>query len=220
METFYSEVREMGQIRLPPPHGIRVLMMPFLLEDIEHSLPDFLMEWKETLKILAAGSMLSDGTAYLTIDERQVGVGQHHRRPGLHVDGWTEEGVPGSWGGGGWGRRGWITVSSHRGCIAWAQQFQGTPRAYGEVEHLREQCKAEYRVILKAYHVYKMSDLAVHETVAQERKVQRQFIRLSLPSQAGWPISCTPNPRGIKPTGPLFPPRLREFTGYQPSWQT
>lgn len=196
------------RVSLPKPSHIRILMMPFLIHNLD-TLP-LSEEWRGIVHQMKGGLPLH-GIAYLTIDERTVPAGFTHRRPGLHVDGWVDDVNDGGWGGGGWGITGWSTLSSHVGCIAYKQSFKGLPKSFGDCEHLREECKqGEF---LEASHIYLMGNLAVHKSVPILKETLRQFVRLSFPSEAGWPISCTPNPLGIKPKK-LLPARPEHFTNY------
>lgn len=202
-----------GEIKLPEFSGIRVLMMPFYLEDIKGSLPELLKPWINVIKAMRVGI---SGMAFITIDELDVPRGKRHRRPGLHVDGWTYDGECGMWGGGGggqWGNGGWVTVASRNGCAAYRQEFRGVPAEYGNCDHLRDQLQK--RETLKPRHMYRMQPMTVHETIPSPGG-PRQFARLSLPSELGcWPISCTPNPFGIAPRR-IGPARPIAFTNYTP----
>lgn len=258
-----SKTTKLGNIVLPGFSGIRILMMPFWLEDVAGTLPDFLSGWERSIQELVDLAPCQSGVAYLTIDEAVVQAGTTHRRPGLHVDGWRDdsEGLEcsgGGWGspsgssGGFWGgpeypiaedppaakfpppsdpkpprpprRRenivreidlsGWLTISSIVGCRAWNQAFTGEPRKFGDCEHLRSQFAEENAIVLEPGTAYHLNSLAVHESLPQRETAARQFVRLSMPSAAGWPSSCTANPLGVRPGGPILPPRPDAFTNY------
>jgi len=55
--------------------------------------------------------------------------------------------------------------------------------------------------------LYWLSSLCVHESLPVVQDVHRQFVRISLPSTADWYEGCTPNPKGIQPTGKIMPRR-------------
>jgi hypothetical protein len=210
---------ESNKVALPAFSGVRVLMMPIVLEDIRHSLPEAIRQWADVIEAMKESGKQSSGVAYLTIDERIVPEGYCHRRPGLHVDGWTDDGG-GAWGGGGmWGKRGFAVVASREGCAAYDQDFYGQPKQYGDCDHLRHECKDNCREVLAANRIYCLSQLAVHESIPQRNPGPRQFARLSFPSGAGWFQSCTPNPLGVLPTGPILPARPQSFTNYEPMVQ-
>jgi hypothetical protein len=212
---FHSEFEIVGGVKLPTFRGTRILMMPLHLDDIFFSLPSNLRQWTPIIKAMKSNN---EGTAYLTIDERYVRRGLRHRRPGLHVDGWNDKVLDsGVWGGGNYGSRGWATVASHTGCAVWNQSFEGEPKQWGDCSHLQEQCDPLRETRLRPSTIYRMGRLAVHETLPMHQSGYRQFVRLSMPSKGGWPISCTPNPRGIKPDAEIIGPRPTEFTRYVPS---
>ena len=220
---FDSVVQDVGCVALPRPTGLRLLMMPMLLEDVFGSLPVALHahHWVPVVAALVQLAPCHRGVGYLTLDERLVRNGQHHRRPGLHVDGWPDEGHAGpggAWGGGGgWGGgQGMVVVASHLGSVAYRQTFSGQPQRFGDCEHLRPQITVG-PLPLQAGHVYHLGSLAVHETIPAGGDQFRQFVRLSMPSRAAWPRNCTPNPLGIQPTGPIIDARPAEFTGYEPN---
>ena len=102
---------------------------------------------------------------------------------------------------------GMLSVSSHVGCRAWNQWFTGVPYLQGECEHMREQCRDEASLLLEENTVYWMDPYCVHESLEQSQNTNRQFLRLSLPSQCGWFEGCTVNPLGVMPTGPIMPRR-------------
>lgn len=212
---WYSDVDDCGPVTLPPPTGIRVLMMPFYLHSVRASLPLSLSSWVPTLEAMLTREP-TIGVGYVTIDERAVKAGQHHRRPGLHVDGWADEQDSGVWGGGAWGRRGCLMAASHLGSLAYRGTFTGTPMRYGDCDHLHEQRSDVSLVLLTANTCWRLGALTVHETVPLRYPARRSFVRISFPSSAGWPSSCTPNPLGILPTGPMLPPRPSRFTRYTP----
>jgi hypothetical protein len=63
--------------------------------------------------------------------------------------------------------------------------------------------------------VYLCAPDLVHEGLPMAVDTPRQFCRVSFPSDAPWYEGYTPNPLGIKPTGPIHPPRS-EFMAYRP----
>ncbi len=207
---FESVCRKVGQLQLPAFTGTRIMMMPVIIGDLS-SIPETLNEWRDSLKALFDLSPQYAGqVGYLTIDEKQVVPATTHRRAGRHVDG-VYRGVAGPWGGGGWGAAGtgMLTVASHVGCRAWNGQFEGFPGYEGECDHLADQCCPENEVVFGAGEVYWVDGLCVHESIPQAQAVDRQFVRLSMPSTAPWFEGYTENPMGVKPTGPILP--RREF---------
>ena len=133
---FTSEFRKVGELALPPFSGTRVMMLPIIIGE-RGSMPESVSHYAWTawrLAHMADPAHLGE-VGYLTIDEKLVPAGRTHRRAGMHVDGGQDRG----WGGGGrpWASAtGMLTVSSHGGCRAWAQDFAGDVGDEGDCEHL------------------------------------------------------------------------------------
>ncbi len=212
---FNSEFKKVGELYLPAFSGTRVMMLPVMLGDDE-SIPEFLHHYKNAVSGLfqMADEDHIGKVGYLTIDEKAVKPKATHRRAGLHVDG-VYQGESGAWGGGkgtggGWGARGagMLTVASHPGCRAWNQDFTGWPGWEGECDHLAEELQG-LGTLFGANEVYWVDGMCVHESVPQPVEVNRQFVRLSMPSDAPWFECYTVNPLGVMPTGEILP--RREF---------
>lgn len=202
-DKFTSKFKHLGKIDLPEFKGTRIMMMPVILGDI-NSIPDFLKDWNKALENLFAMSNCKEGIGYLTIDEKTVEPTKTHRREGKHVDG-VYQGSYGGWGGGGgWGSvgNGMLTVASHAGCRAWAGEFIGRPGWEGECDHLADQC--DEGTLFAPNDVYWLDGLCVHESVPMTERVNRQFVRLSMPSDSPWFEGYTVNPLGVKPTGRIL----------------
>lgn len=288
--SFQSVVDPIGNVLLPDFTGLRIMMMPFLLEDVAGSIPESMRQWKPAISRMLEKAPKSKGVAYLTIDEAMVKAGETHRRPGLHVDGigpspetiyggWGGGGTPfiGSWGGGGnypppppvapkpvappkppkfvptpenpgyggWGGGHWkpgvggwgsgmssqltgihgggrqskeearmtgmLVAASVYGCRGWDQEVDGFPLAEGVCEHLRPQLRDESQIRMLAGQAYFCSPLAVHESVPMVRDTKRQFVRISMPSDAPWYDGYTVNPLGVLPEGPIHPARTEQM---------
>lgn len=209
MSGFVSDCRYAGQIQLPAFSGTRVMMLPVVLGDAA-SIPDFLSHWKPALTRLweLTAAPLLGMVGYLTIDEKRVKSGTTHRRAGKHVDG-VYRGGAGCWGGGGWGspEHGMLVASNPAGCRAWVGRFYGETGDNGECEHLSEQCERLPEVVFKSNEVWHVGGMCVHESIPQVADVDRQFVRLSMPSSAPWFEGYTVNPKGVLPTGPILPRR-------------
>ena len=212
-----SEIVRCGHVSFPEFSDTRAMMMPFLLEDPYGSLPVSMSGWKPTVAVILTHSKVKSGVGYLTIDEAHVKAGTTHRRPGLHVDGIGPNGTIGGWGGGGggWGKNGMLVAASHVGCRGWAKTFIGDAGNNGDCEHLREQCDDKDAIIMEAGEVYWCGPLAVHESTPILDDCARQFVRVSMPSDAPWYEGYSVNPMGIQPTGPIHAPRA-EFMGFRP----
>jgi hypothetical protein len=207
---FQSDFSEAGALTFPHFSGVRVMMMPVLLEDAT-TVP--IKQWREPFRQLVEMSPVRKGTAYLTIDEALVDAGETHRRPGLHVDGIGPDGREAGWGGGGgWGSGGMLVAANVTGCRAWAQNFDGYPHANGDCEHLREQLGKPRQ--LHENRVYMCGPLTVHEAIPMRRAARRSFVRLSMPNDCPWYEGYSRNPLGIEPTGPVHSART-EFMAYR-----
>jgi len=224
MKSFESVFKAHGAVALPGFSGTRIMMMPVRLGDMS-TLPDTLGPYKDVIAALFSLQDYDGETGYITIDEKSILPGEAHRRAGKHVDG-IYRSTAGSWGGGGgWagggkpapkkGPRpainpssahgtGMLTVSSHAGCKAWNQSFSGWPGDEGECEHLASQCREDAAKVFEAGCIYWADPLCVHESLLMTETVQRQFIRLSLPSTAPWFEGYTANPLGIMLSGPVL----------------
>lgn len=204
-------LRDMGRINLPPPTGIRVMMMPFDLGRARETLPNTLGLWRGVVNAMCGLVDDLTGIGYLTIDEALVEAGTTHRRPGLHIDG---VGPYGGGGGGYAGREGMLMVASHVGCRVWDQKLTFNPGKDGDCSHLAKLLDPDKAVVLRPNRAYWCSPVAVHETIPAETDVMRQFCRISFPSEEPWHEGYTPNPLGIQPTGPIHPART-EYMGYR-----
>ncbi|MFB6225628.1 MAG: hypothetical protein ABEI13_04190 [Candidatus Paceibacteria bacterium] len=234
MQTFASLVQKVGSVKLPPFNGVRILIMPYKLEDPEGTIPDFvgkhyLAPWRPTVKAIGRFMPNKHGTAYLTIDEAIVEAGETHRRPGLHVDG------VGPWGDDNpiWSsdvfssknqpdtreakylRGGMFLAASHTGCRAWDKDFTGYPGPDGDCAHLEDQCNPQEAIYMKPGGLYWCGPYGVHEAISMEERTARQLIRVSTPSNAPWYEGCTENPLGIEPDGPIAPKREAQMA-YRP----
>lgn len=126
-----------------------------------------------------------------------------------HVDG-VFQGRTGAWGGGGsWGSvgNGMLTVSSHPQCKAWKESLDGVPGREGECDHLVGQCRDKDSQVFQPGDVYWLDGLCMHESLPATEAIDRQFVRLSLPSNGPWFEGYTENPNGVRPTGEILPAR-------------
>ena len=205
-----SLVTPLGEVTFPRFSSLRIMMMPFRLDN-PNTVP---LDWARPVfdQLLATGLIGLRETGYLTIDEALVRAGEHHRRPGLHVDG------AGAWGGGGggWGSNGFVVAASHVGSRAWNGTFDIEPDAEGCLEHVRSGFFESCATDLAAGVAYLMSPMAVHESITMKEDTLRQFMRISFPNDAPWFEGYTPSPFGVRPTGPVLPRRERQMA-WRPS---
>lgn len=236
LESIFFHVAE---VPFPNFSGLRILHMPIILGE-EDSIPKDLHGYLPLLEIAASKFPQHAGdVVYFTIDEKKLKTGQTHRRPGLHVDGWHKVkvgehyigGGGGSWGGGGgsWGGAsysvgsykktldnegtGLLTAANKIGCRAWMKTYSGEPEAEGDCEHMRSLFPKSKGVLLQPNQLYWLNPLCVHESIPVTEDMDRQFVRISLPSNSDWYEGCTPNPLGVLPTGSVKPRRTR-FMGF------
>jgi len=228
---YKSVFKELKPVTLPAyiDHGAirntRVLMLPFLLEDIQ-SLPDALSHYEQTVQELIEIAPVKEGVAYLTIDEKPVKKGDTLRKKGLHVDGlgtddrtdlgpWAATGIQYQcktmwndetkrWYHSAAGIGGMLTVSSPAGCRAWCKEFKGTIGNNGDCEKLREQFPDSEATVFKAGVAYWCNSACVHESLPMDKDTCRTFVRLSMPCKAPWYRGYTKNPKGVEPTGPII----------------
>lgn len=195
-----SKIEDFGTVEFPAFSGVRVMMMPFLMQGPRNSLPDSLGMYRDAVASICSMATVKEGVGYLTIDEALVRAGETHRRPGLHVDGFGAYG-----GGGGYAANGMFLASTHEGCVGYAQSYEGEPGMDGDCEHLRSELGSG--AVMRAGHVYWCSPMALHESLPMRADIHRQLIRVSMPSDAPHHREYTPNPTGVQPTGEPAPAR-------------
>ena len=213
MRSMFSKLNE---VVLPEFSNTRIMMMPVILGNLA-GIPEHYKElvskfYKQVDKLEREGKLVSKAIGcigYLTIDERIVKAGESLRRKGKHVDG-VYQGKIGAWGGGGgWGSvgNGMLTVSSTEHCKVYSGFFQGFPGDDGECDHINTDNMIH--TLLKANTVYRLDGLCIHESLPVVEDTQRQFIRLSLPSNGPWFEGYTKNPYGILPSDEILPERTQ-----------
>lgn len=215
LDGFTSVGYKVGNVKnlFPKFSGVRVMMMPFYIDDIDGSIPDNLSQYKTILKEMVKSApkhvqYWEGNTAYLTIDEKVLEAGQCQRKEGLHVDGMYNGTLSGAWGGsgGGWGScgNGMLLVSNTDDlCKMWTGEFSGVPVDDGDCSHLADQLDSKEETSFKAGEVIWADGLCVHQSFAPKVKTNRQFIRISMPNNSPWFEGYTENPLGIKPSGKI-----------------
>ncbi len=206
---FTSKIDDLGPFELPAYTGTRWMMLPFRLDDVKRTISR--EDWHEAIKKMVAMAPVKEGVGYLTIDEAGVSRGETHRRPGIHVDGVGPSGGIGGWGGGGggWGTGGMVVVASHTGCRAWDGEFDARIGPNGDCSHMRDMLADEAAIPLLGGRAYRLNETAIHESIPMGISQKRQFIRLSMPSDAPWYEGYTRNPLGVEPMGPVHPARTK-----------
>lgn len=216
-----SELIELGRVELPEFSGVRCQMMPFRVDDPSGTVP--FEQWRPLVSFVCSIAK-EHGVGFLTIDEAIVQPGQHHRRPGLHVDcggSATDHGgapppapkhggsppAPGPAHGASGGHGGMFTVASHRGCRGYVGIVAGDQGADGDCSHLLDRIAGLRRVDMLPDVLYWANHTFIHETLPATEVQSRQFVRVSMPSAAPWHSDYTPSPIGIRPAGPIVGPR-------------
>ena len=206
-ETFNSVYRKVWNhtpIKFPEYTGLRIMMMPVILDSWLGIPPNYYGLVQRLYDVME--SRFKGEIGYLTIDEQELEPGETLRRGGLHVDGYYH-GRCGAWGGGGgWGSvgNGMLTISSTPHCKAYLGTFNGKPGDEGECDHLILPNEGE---IFDAGHIYWVDGACVHESLPVTENTKRQFVRLSMPNNGPWFEGYTENPEGIKPSGEILPRR-------------
>lgn len=214
-DGFHSLFEKVGDVveLFPTFSGKRIMMMPFYLDDLS-SLPESLDGYKPLLSRMIGSKpehirYFDNNVAYLTIDEMHLTAGEIQRNPGKHVDGMYKGEIAGAWGGGGggWGStgNGMLLVSNTDNlCSAWGGYFHGSPVGDGDCSGLEEQCTDERRTDFKAGEVFWADGLCVHESFPAVVDTDRQFVRISMPSNSPWFVGYTENQLGVKPNGEII----------------
>jgi hypothetical protein len=178
------------------------MMMPFALHDMT-TVPPGYRAMVTSICDKLYGPPGGIGVAYLTVDEARLRAGEHHRRPGLHVDG------VGAWGGGGggWGASGFVLACTVQPPIAWTGRVKGWPGPDGDCSDLAAALPRDGRR-LATHEAYLCGPLLVHASTPMGRPGPRQFLRISLPNICPWFEGYSESPYGVKPTGPILPRRV------------
>lgn len=186
-----SDYRRLGPVDLPHK-GRSLRMHPFDLGAVK--LPRDYEDYLRPVSYVCRVAGATEGTAYLTVDEKTVEAGAAHRKPGPHVDGcwmpsssvWDHMVRPS------WnhkcnlipGRMPIIVAASVAGCIAWRGKFKGEPKADGDLSHIADQLTDGE--ILPANVAYILSPDCVHESMKFTEKTTRTFMRIALPVGFPW----------------------------------
>ncbi len=145
-------------------------------------------DYLPVIKSLIEASGVSEGIAYLTVDEKLVKAGETQRKPKPHVDGNYEPSYR-SWGhgggGGGWNhscniipkRMAVIVAASVAACMAWTGQFDAEPKSDGDLSHV----ELGEGTLFEANVGYLLSPSCVHESLPMAQDTLRTFIRIALP---------------------------------------
>jgi len=143
----------------------------------------------------------TDEPIYMMVDQGIVRAGHHHRRSGLHIDGYWNPGVyahgmPSRPPGHGhvptpdrprhvhamnWGPEAIILASDVSSCRAMIGDFNGLPADGGDCSHIDVSDMDEVRLL--AGYAYAGNVTMLHESLPVARDCARTLIRLNVP---GW----------------------------------
>ena len=190
-----SQVKNLGAVEFPEFSESHVYMREFNLEN--PVFPKSALKYIELINKMLLLSPIKSGKSWLTVDSRCIQKGESHRRRGPHVDGRYTL----SWGKG--GGNGWLNgyggevlsdeqqcseyahplggmliASDKPGCQYWIGDFDETPGQGGNCLKFNLN-KPE---IMLDNHVYLANSTCVHESIEQDESVNRQLIRITLPS--------------------------------------
>lgn len=196
-----------GTVSFPPPSGIDINMMPFIMGD-ETSLPENLQEYYDPLVGMCPVSRTELGkVCYLSITERYIEKGNTQRRGGLHIEAPVHHFSfsPGGYKRARWGM-GQMTLEEFKGgiytasnvsnsCAIWdALVDKSTTDSHGGMEHLRPLLNAPY--LIQANELIWMTDRTPHQAIPQYESGYRQFFRLVTSDFNVWHAQhCNANPK-------------------------
>lgn len=150
-------------------------------------MPEGFVDYDPLVETLLRSAGLTNGRAFVTVDEKVVKAGTSQRRPGPHVDGCYNPQLH-VWGhgGGGWNhhcnnipipRMPIIVASSVAGCVAWRGVFNAEPRNDGDLSHVQ----LGEGELLPPNVGYLLTPDCIHESRTFEQDTRRTFLRIALP---------------------------------------
>ena len=193
-------------MELPDWQGDQLYMHPIDLAQ-PAKLPEQLQRWEPFIGKMLLSSPTRTGTAYVTIDQREVQPNHTHRRGGPHVDG----NFLFAWNGSGGGGSGWLTgedgrvlppelhkmqycsdtgatliASSYSACKGWVGDYDDEPAQGGNCAHFAEKLKSMASLLMKPFRLYLMGSTAIHESlpIQSDTPVRRTLLRITLPEHA------------------------------------
>lgn len=178
-----SRSKYVGGIEFPQYAGRQHYMATTSGENV--SLPEHISCYDRAVQRLC-DALSYKGIIHVTIDEKELQVGQTQRKPELHVDG--------RFNGQAWGHTGWnhycnevpiprmsvAVASTVARCKVYHGDFVGTPGPQGDLSHIRDQVGEGILVPANEWHV--LSPDCVHESLPMEQKCRRSFIRVAFES--------------------------------------
>lgn len=199
-------LRHVASIAFPAFAGRSVNMMPFVMGDAS-SVPEELRDYLPLIDACDVSDSEIGKVGYLTIDERYIDETGAHRRPGIHTEGFGNEG----WGGGNWGRGrvGWgggnwggqegglyMANSIDESCILYDTAVVDTSFGGAVTD---EQVAGAASVLMPKDALFWIHDRTPHASLPVAR-TNRQFFRLVTSDVSLWFAKhSTPNRLGVLP---------------------
>eukprot|EP01083_Nonionella_stella_P013903 39123_1 len=226
-QIYAKQISSWNVAVFPPPTGINVNMMPFIMSNdfSDSKLPLFLESYWTMVRIcLNSDDSQRDKIGYLTVHESMVKKGNSQRRGGLHTETVGSIEVKGEghnvkkkrrvgWGGG------YTSYLAHKdglyigsnvdaSCAIWNCKIMTDEETGGEiigelgnVEHLRTNVgRMAKKLLTTKDQIYWVTDRTPHESLPFEEDVCRQFFRLVTHNVTIWyEEHNTKNPNGVVP---------------------
>lgn len=203
-------LEKIGMVEFPPPQGININMMPFIVGD-DNSIPEEYRHYCPMLRQCYLDEEEMGKVGYLSITETSVKQGESQRRPGIH----TEKHPNAGWGGGGgWGggkpgdklKKGLYQTSNvDDSCKAWDILLARTGKM-GDCEHLREVLEeSPFGVLMKKNELYWLTDSCPHESLPLKADTERQWFRFVTSDVSIWyKEHSTANRLGVAPAAKII----------------
>lgn len=178
------------QVTFPAFTGLRCLMMPYIQGDPQSVPEQYLGAYSEIIRdvFIDKGDI-----GYLTIDESIAIAGKPHRGKrakfdrALHTEAGRRPGRIYAWGGGGWGKKHFVTLDGDveillannldDSCAVWDARHDDTSLD-GDIGHAAPQYPYEAATMMKAGEVHRIGILQPHESLPVKQTFQRQFLRI------------------------------------------
>lgn len=203
-----------GVLRFPPPRGININMMPFVIGN-KNSLPTYLHGYWDIIVDCDPEYRENGKIWYLTIDERELKQGEVHRRPGIHIESpgnilvrgsHKREKIYSSWG------LGIIDTDRFEGGIFLASNISDSCKIWnctlidddvigplGSLKRVKN-CIPGSEIMCKANKLYWITDKTPHESLPMKANCYRQFFRLVTSKVTVWyDAHSSKNPLGVQP---------------------
>lgn len=192
-------------ITFPELSGVRCLMMPYIQGE-PRSVTDDYAPYRD---IIGSVYLNKGDIGFLTIDESTVVAGSPHRGDrakhgrALHTEVGRLPGKIYKWGGGGWGKRHFVTLDRDvrillvnnldDSCAVWDAEHEDTSND-GDIGHLAHRYPYSEAVFMKSGEVHEIGILTPHESLPVSSTFNRQFLRIISSGVHGREKYFTENP--------------------------